>query len=45
MKPTDYDMVKLAFDSVDLLILRSQTQVRRRMPAAGLIDTRPRPAG
>ena len=34
MKPTDYDMVKLAFDSVDLVILRSL--VRQEMkPRSG----------
>ena len=35
MKPTDYDMVKLAFDSVDLVILRSLVQqgMKRRSDA------------
>ena len=51
MKPTDYDMIKLALNSVDLVILRSagpagdETQAQRRWAAAGLIDPRPRPAG
>lgn len=51
MKPTDDDMVKLALNSVDLVILRSllqqamKTQARRRLAATGLTDPRPRPAG
>ena len=35
MKPTDYDMIKLALNSVDLVILRSLVQqaMKRRPPA------------
>ena len=36
MKPTDYDMVKLALNSVDLVILRSLVQqAMKRRPDAG----------
>ena len=37
MKPTDYDMVKLALNSVDLVILRSRVQqaMKRRPDADG----------
>src|SRR5215470_17103223 len=35
MKPTDYDMVKLALSSIDLVILRSQVgQAMKRRPDA-----------
>lgn len=35
MKPTDYDMVKLALNSVDLVILRSLVQqAMKRRPDA-----------